>query len=1414
MKAKLKQKVRVREIHCVDQASTDSAASVGADNDNDDVDRRRYSLFPSAVYSAIPKLINLLDDPCVGQSNCMTVGESAQRVVWDCLVEEPALFFRPFQEKGIRIKEQGIILQTLRRLLLFFPSLPSAASQFIYNHMIGMIMYYTNDAKGKHKEGAQEIILDILSLLWQVVPSVRGLNLKQLKDRLKKEHCDMTVVVNSKPNIAKSLSISFPSKSGWPVVEHFPIKENDLTFDAVLTKAAELFKFQRRDYYLEDARNGCVIVPGHYVGDHYFHGRKEVKKGSHHLRLVPYGSQKAGKQIADQRQRIALMHTVGELCRVLHSDALLKNIANAEASTIPKGMTTEDFLLQHLEILHGDLSRQPSFPRRALESNFELYKGVSGKELAGADLLHKQVWVSFVARLFHHMPPSFSWGSEAALFLHVINGAMLLHCEDRSMLRLCMATLLGAVRKYGNLFPAQGYKHIIPTLLRTYSSHSSYDYVLKGLEYFLKECYCLHENRFLLELLSAAAPLVVTQRVPYFSHKRDQQAVSKFLPVHLFSILKSLEKSNIEDVLCLEHLAWQKQEECISQPTSLGETKANFCVLDSVKLIVSIVVCGPDKLRGSQMLYLLDCLMPFLLNCLDRRLTELAYSMQILIKGCHILKDNYPYQNVFSVPSAGSSFIRFNKSPFSTPHSSEFFARPQNQPTDEKTSQLHLSKTHRSQSLDVNKLTSTDWRRPQKFRSSLLDETDFSGHLSDHVDETMVKRRDAERQRELMNRREFRESRDSLLSLTAEFICTGLRNHIRSRNNDLSRCDSEDPILLGSACHLNLALVANSLLKLAPFDAETMACEGLRRYMLEFLPSTADVIHIAGFTDPGYQGAMYRIITRIHKIFQRLDFATPLDWNSLSLLLKGPYLVLQRQRALARMEPFRELVETVLRIVNRRKSNLAPTTPAEALSATAVAVGAPKSLSNHFSSQEPPPFFCESVVRLVTMTMVALKDEYSLEKVCGNPATFRTADSNPTRILRTLLLPLCIRLGCGRADWPKASPKDVRYTVACLLQSLLSGSAFTAGGKTVRSQVTTRMNRASQFFTSLRRHEASSQSFTSERSSTKLTDKTAIVVFHGLKIVTVCFEKQLMFQWNSIASAVKRYSKISYNTIDQEAVAFWDFLDFLATEKGPLFVLLKIFIGEKTRNFVSDESKKLLKDYAKKLDLARAILRKLNPSYTEARCKAELLQRLAHKLAEINELKPPSWDADTPDVVSLAALQKPPTKRRHQSLFQQSQTTAKQAPSGINEESTDDELEEKAPVGGRRRAVLPQVSERERDSNSGDGDGESGVSANGVDPSVKVVHADVHRHLYKGRRRSVSRQPSLPAILDESRVTESSEDKRGNGIAGRREGFLRKQKSFDVTSPVESPNRSFENNGQALRISRLILSSDYEESIV
>lgn len=55
-------------------------------------------LFPSALLSVVPQIIELLDDPQV-DNNGVSVGDVAKKVIWTCIVEDPSLFLRHFLEK-------------------------------------------------------------------------------------------------------------------------------------------------------------------------------------------------------------------------------------------------------------------------------------------------------------------------------------------------------------------------------------------------------------------------------------------------------------------------------------------------------------------------------------------------------------------------------------------------------------------------------------------------------------------------------------------------------------------------------------------------------------------------------------------------------------------------------------------------------------------------------------------------------------------------------------------------------------------------------------------------------------------------------------------------------------------------------------------------------------------------------------------------------------------------------------------------------------------------------------------------------------------------------------------------------------------------------------------------------------------
>ena len=57
----------------------------------------------------------------------------------------------------------------------------------VLDYQVGFIMFYVRSPT----EGGQEAINEALSVLWQLVPSVQGINFKDLKQTLRKEQCDV-----------------------------------------------------------------------------------------------------------------------------------------------------------------------------------------------------------------------------------------------------------------------------------------------------------------------------------------------------------------------------------------------------------------------------------------------------------------------------------------------------------------------------------------------------------------------------------------------------------------------------------------------------------------------------------------------------------------------------------------------------------------------------------------------------------------------------------------------------------------------------------------------------------------------------------------------------------------------------------------------------------------------------------------------------------------------------------------------------------------------------------------------------------------------------------------------------------------------------------------------------------------------
>lgn len=91
-------------------------------------------IFTSAMCSASLTIINLLNDSQVNE-NGNAVYEISYKTIWNCLVDDSALFLRNLFER--LTKENGkYILQVLRRIIRFMPRFVDLSSCLLFSVLI------------------------------------------------------------------------------------------------------------------------------------------------------------------------------------------------------------------------------------------------------------------------------------------------------------------------------------------------------------------------------------------------------------------------------------------------------------------------------------------------------------------------------------------------------------------------------------------------------------------------------------------------------------------------------------------------------------------------------------------------------------------------------------------------------------------------------------------------------------------------------------------------------------------------------------------------------------------------------------------------------------------------------------------------------------------------------------------------------------------------------------------------------------------------------------------------------------------------------------------------------------------------------------------------------------------------------
>ncbi|XP_022249198.1 protein unc-80 homolog isoform X2 [Limulus polyphemus] len=999
-----------------------------------------HPLFPSCLCSSTFHIISLLDDPQVNIDG-VAVYEVAYKVIWLCLVEDTALFMRHFLEKLTREK-QDVILQILRKLLHFIPRLPPQAAYTLYNYFIGYIMFYVRTPV----EGGQELIANALSLVWLVVPSVQGLFFKDLKQILRKEQCDASLLITANVPSAKKIIIHGPDVGGIP--SQFPVHE-DTQFLHVLQDSFEFFgieEAEQNSYFLVDTKTNQIHNLESFVRDFYFFKRSQYPQ----LSLV----QMDPEQAFQRQQQQALTLKFLELGKVLMTVSVLK---------------TTNQVLQRVLVLHEELMKLPSFPRKALEADFSLYAGNLGKEMLGIDTLHKLVWVKLVARMFEVMAGFFAHSSDIHLFVNVVNGALVLHCEDCTILRQCLATFINAAQQFKNIFASNGYLLIMPTILRIYSNHQTNSLLCRSIEFVSKQFYIMHRKPFILQMFGSAASILDLDTTSMYGDANKVQSKA------FFQLLLSFGQYIVDPLDILGLVKGEKPLRALDFCYQMDPD--TLTIQDCISLCVTVVAYAPDSQRGHQMLTILEAVLPFYLNHLQSQtlkketpggarteiqaIHSISVCMKTLITNCEVLARNYtgPHR---AIDLRGSSIKNASKGACSPPFEVD----------EDSHSNFYIS------------------RRQQQ--------SQYDRHVEDS---------------EIL-RAEFRKPRDTILFVISEFLTTCTRR-LATLSKKVPDLTSKATELLDLKCHLRLAEIAHSLLKVSPYDPATMACRGLHRYMNEVLPNTE-------WVQEAMRPALIMVLRRLDKTFNKIakkqTIKRLVDWEAARSLLKGVYLTLYKHTYIAHLPHLKSLTAVCQGILLGDNYTLPLAT--ESLSTFNTSLAA--------LSQSPPASFVSVAVRLIAMQMLALGDSLTLESVCGGVSAVCSSPEKTEIYLMNLILPMCVRVTSGIKDSLRLCQMDISFALAVIIHGLTPPqSKNTSTGKSV------------------------SEGQGPEKSPRKPRSSLFQIGFLGLKVMIVCFEHELAGEWYKIARCIRELGNKLFG-----GLALWNFLDFVVTHRTPLFILL------------------------------------------------------------------------------------------------------------------------------------------------------------------------------------------------------------------------------------------------------------------
>ena len=120
----------------------------------------------------------------------------------------------------------------------------------------------------------------------------------------------------------------------------------------------------------------------------------------------------------------------------------------------------------------------------------------------------KGMWVRFVMQLMVAASRDYDWSNSVLLFMNVVNGFLLLHSEDHTILYYSLATILITVTKFNSVFKKDGYQMVVPALVNIYHLHMKNKIITNAIKFVWVKFYILNGNIFISQVMAAASTLL------------------------------------------------------------------------------------------------------------------------------------------------------------------------------------------------------------------------------------------------------------------------------------------------------------------------------------------------------------------------------------------------------------------------------------------------------------------------------------------------------------------------------------------------------------------------------------------------------------------------------------------------------------------------------------------------------------------------------------------------------------------------------------------------------------------------------------------------------------------------------------------------------------------------------------------